>query len=61
MITPEKIVRDLYASLLGREPDGGGLETYSRQLQAEGSIANIVRAMLASEEFAGQYIIQIKD
>ncbi len=45
------LVQDLYRSLMGREPDSGGLEIYSRLITATGGLKGTLDAFVESSEF----------
>ncbi len=49
----EKVVAALYRGVLGREPDPSGLSAYVPMV-ANGQLADVVDAVLASPEFAGR-------
>lgn len=51
MDSDEFFVREIYRGLLGREPDASGKDTYLRALRDGQSRADVVEALLASEEF----------
>ncbi len=46
-----------YCLVLGREPDGGGMEGWSKRLATDMSIERIVIAMLQSDEFSKLYAL----
>jgi hypothetical protein len=51
MDSDEFFIREIYRGLLGREPDSSGMDTYLRLLQDGRSRADVVEALLVSEEF----------
>ena len=51
MDSDEFFIRETYRGLLGREPDSSGMDTYMRVLQDGRSRADVVEALLVSEEF----------
>ena len=51
MDSDEFFIRETYRGLLGREPDSSGMDTYLRVLQDGRSRADVVEALLVSEEF----------
>jgi hypothetical protein len=51
MDSDEFFIREIYRGLLGREPDSSGMDTYLRVLQDGRSRADVVEALLVSEEF----------
>jgi hypothetical protein len=46
-----EIVRSLYRTILGREPDAGGWEKYAREMEDAGTIETVVAELLGSAEF----------
>ncbi|MES2321434.1 MAG: FkbM family methyltransferase [Pseudomonadota bacterium] len=48
------IVRGLYRSLLGREPDPAGLQHWSAVIVQEGSAGSVCDALVNSDEFQGK-------
>jgi hypothetical protein len=51
MDSDEFFIRETYRGLLGREPDPSGMNAYMRALQGGRSRADVVEAILSSEEF----------
>jgi hypothetical protein len=50
-----KIVTSAYRALLGREPDGDGIEHYCRFLNNGGKVTDIARDVCSSSEFRLYY------
>ncbi|MFZ0616822.1 MAG: DUF4214 domain-containing protein [Chthoniobacterales bacterium] len=55
MSSPDKeLVRQIYQSLLGRDPDPGGLDHYSKVVEEPDGVARCLNAMICSDEFANR-------
>ena len=51
MESDEYFIRQTYRGLLGRDPDPAGMDAYSRALRGGQSRADVVEAIIRSEEF----------
>jgi hypothetical protein len=51
-IKPEDLVTATYQTLLGREPDLGGLKTYSDAIRHGRDVSWLLESFVQSEEFA---------
>ncbi len=50
----ERLVREIYEALLGRDADLGGLEHYSKVVAEPGGVASCLNAMIGSAEFTNR-------
>ena len=50
--SPEEIVRSIYRSILGREPDPNGLVNYVRRFHEGAKLEDLISVALNSEEYA---------
>jgi Polysaccharide pyruvyl transferase len=55
------LTRAVYSGLLERDPDEGGADTYSTQLQHGGDLAEVIRSIAASTEYREHFIRQRAD
>jgi hypothetical protein len=51
MDSDEYFIRQSYLSLLQREPDPGGMNTYAQELRSGRSRASVVESLINSDEF----------
>ncbi len=50
--SPEQLVRSLYRSILGRDPDPGGLEDYVKKVNSGATLESLVSTFLAAGEYS---------
>jgi|SRR5271166_1637307 len=54
-LKPEELVTAVYQALLGRDPDVGGLKTYSDALRNGQDVSWLLQSFVQSEEFAAHH------